>query len=313
MNTAAISTTVPATFAPTLLPDFALIRIQGAEAAHFIHNQLSHDFLLIQPEEARLAVWCTPKGRILISFYGFKPQADTVFLLLAADSVEFVVKRLKMFVLRSKCTVEDVSSLWQITGHIQPTGQHTAADTMRTRSLDDGYALELPSVSINSQVFSREIRVEAASEASKIEVNTDSLLWWNWLQVQSGVALVGAALREAFVPQMINYESLGGINFKKGCYPGQEVVARSQFRGQVKRRGYLVHAAGELTAGTEVLDAQGQACGLVAMSAPAPAAIASHWAAIISVQTSSAEAGGLKVGEQNLLLQDLPYALLEDI
>ena len=87
MNTAAISTTVPATFAPTLLPDFALIRIQGAEAAHFIHNQLSHDFLLIQPEEARLAVWCTPKGRILISFYGFKPQADTVFLLLAADSV----------------------------------------------------------------------------------------------------------------------------------------------------------------------------------------------------------------------------------
>jgi hypothetical protein len=299
------------TLAPTLLPDFALIRIQGADAAVFIHNQLSHDFLLLKPEEARLAVWCTPKGRTLVSFYGFKPQADTVFLLLAADSVEFIVKRLKMFVLRSKCTVEDVSADWRITGHIHAAGQATAADSMHSRSLDDGYALELPSVSVNSQVFSREIRVEAAQAAIKTEVDATSLAWWNWLQVQSGVALVGAALREAFVPQMINYESLGGINFKKGCYPGQEIVARSQFRGQVKRRAYLVSAAGELAAGAEVLDAQGQACGLVAMSAPHPAG--SGWAGIISVQTGSAEAGGLKVGEQGLGLHDLPYALLDDI
>ena len=115
MNIAAI----PTTFAPSLLPDLALIRLQGADAAAFIHNQLSHDFLLLKPEEARLAVWCTPKGRALVSFYGFKPQADTVYLLLAADSVEFIVKRLKMFVLRSKCTVEDVSAQWRISGHIE--------------------------------------------------------------------------------------------------------------------------------------------------------------------------------------------------
>lgn len=312
MNTTAHPNTAPVTFSPTLLPDFALIRIQGADAAHFIHNQLSHDFLLLKPEEARLTVWCTPKGRALISFYGFKPQADTVFLLLAADSVEFIVKRLKMFVLRSKCTVEDVSSLWQITGHIQPTGQSTTAEAMHSRSLaGGGYALELPSVSANLQVFSREIRIEPASEAHKIEVSAETLLWWNWLQVQSGVALVGAVVREAFVPQMINYESLGGINFKKGCYPGQEIVARSQFRGQVKRRAYLASAAGALAAGAEVLDAESHACGLVAMAAPAPTG--DHWAAIISVQTGSAEAGSLKVGEQSLTLHDLPYALLEDI
>lgn len=312
MNTTAAPNTTPATFAPTLLPDFALIQIQGADAAHFIHNQLSHDFLLIKPEEARLAVWCTPKGRALVSFYGFKPQADTVLLLLAADSVEFIVKRLKMYVLRSKCTVEDVSSQWQITGHIQATAPSTPAEAMHSHSLaGGGYALGLASVSVDSQAFSREIRVEPATVAHKIEVNNSSLLWWNWLQVQSGVALVGAAVREAFVPQMINYESLGGINFKKGCYPGQEVVARSQFRGQVKRRAYLVSATGTLAAGAEVLDAQGQACGLVAMAAPAPAG--DGWAAIVSVQTGSAEAGSLKVGEQSLTLHDLPYALLEDI
>ena len=312
MNTAAI----PTTFSPSLLPDLALIRIQGTDAAHFIHNQLSHDFLLIKPQEARLAVWCTPKGRTLVSFYGFKPQADTVFLLLAADSVEFIVKRLKMFVLRSKCTVEDVSAEWQISGHIQANGETTPADAMHSRALEAdadsaGYALSLPSVAFHSQVFSREIRIKPAQAASKIEVDASGLAWWHWLQVQSGIALVGAALREAFVPQMINYESLGGINFKKGCYPGQEVVARSQFRGQVKRRAYLVSAAGEIAAGAEVQDAQGQACGLVAMAAPSP--LDEGWAAIVSVQTASAEDGGLQVGGQNLQLHDLPYALAEDI
>ena len=312
MNTTAHPSTTPATFASSLLPDFALIQIQGADAAHFIHNQLSHDFLLLKPEEARLAVWCTPKGRALVSFYGFKPQADTVFLLLAADSVEFIVKRLKMFVLRSKCTVEDVTSQWQITGHIQLVDESAQTQAMHTRSLDEGgYALALASVSVNSQAFSREIRVKPAQAAINMQANAETLLWWNWLQVQSGVALVGAAVREAFVPQMINYESLGGINFKKGCYPGQEVVARSQFRGQVKRRAYLASAAGELSLGAEVLDAQGQPCGLVAMSAAS--ALGQGWAAIISVQTTSAEEGGLKVGEQSLSLHDLPYALLEDI
>jgi hypothetical protein len=247
----------------------------------------------------------------LVSFYGFKPQADTVYLLLAADSVEFIAKRLKMFVLRSKCTVEDVSAQWRISGHIEKIESGAKALAMHTRAEAEGYAVALPSVEIDAQAFSRKIRVEPASEASKIEVNAGSLAWWNWLQVHSGIALVGAALREAFVPQMINYESLGGINFKKGCYPGQEVVARSQFRGQVKRRAYLVRAAGPLAAGAEVLDAQGQGCGLVAMAAPSP--VDEGWAAIISVQTASAEAGGLQAGGQSLVLQDLPYALLEDI
>ena len=311
MNIAAI----PTTFAPSLLPDLALIRLQGADAAAFIHNQLSHDFLLLKPEEARLAVWCTPKGRALVSFYGFKPQADTVYLLLAADSVEFIVKRLKMFVLRSKCTVEDVSAQWRISGHIEKIESGAKALAMHTRAGAEGYVVALPSVEIDSQAFSREIRVEAASEASKIEVNTDSLLWWNWLQVQSGVALVGAALREAFVPQMINYESLGGINFKKGCYPGQEVVARSQFRGAIKRRAFVAHVAGVAEAGQEVFDASApdQPVGLIAQTAPAPGG---GTAVIVSLQLSAEHAADLRVGAADgprLAGLQLPFALLADV
>jgi len=302
--------------APTLLPQYGMIQITGADAATFIHNQLSQDFLLLQPQQARLAAWCNPKGRMITSFYGIKPQADTVLLLLPADNLEFVLKRLKMYVLRSKCVVEDAQAHWQISGHIRRQTMPSTAQNPELCStpLEGGYAIQWPALKSDLGIFLREIRIKPAQEAPKIEANEALIQLWDWLQVQSGVALVGAATREAFVPQMINYESVGGVNFKKGCYPGQEVVARSQFRGQVKRRGYLVHAAQALAAHAEVLDAQGQGCGQVAMAAAHPAG---GFDAIVSVQTQAAEgeaqAGPLRVGEQSLTLLPLPYTLLEDI
>src|SRR6185369_9233498 len=92
---------------------------------------------------------------------------------------------------------------------------------------------------------------------------------WMWGEVRSGIATITAPIAEAFVPQMLNYESVGGVNFKKGCYPGQEVVARSQFRGTLKRRAYLAHCPAALQAGQEIFHESdaGQACGLVAQAA----------------------------------------------
>jgi folate-binding protein YgfZ len=120
---------------------------------------------------------------------------------------------------------------------------------------------------------------------------------------------------EAFVPQMLNYESVGGVNFKKGCYPGQEVVARSQFRGTLKRRAFVAHADAELAAGQEVFQAgePEQPVGMVVQAAPAPAG---GWEAIVSLQLSAAEAGDLHAGSANgaaLRLQALPYLLLADV
>ena len=120
---------------------------------------------------------------------------------------------------------------------------------------------------------------------------------------------------EAFVPQMLNYESVGGVNFKKGCYPGQEVVARSQFRGTLKRRAYLVHGTGPMAAGDEVFhesDAD-QPCGTVVQVAANPAG---GWDAIVSVQTSAAVQGAVRAGLADgpaLQWLPLPYPLLEDI
>ncbi|MGZ5180964.1 MAG: CAF17-like 4Fe-4S cluster assembly/insertion protein YgfZ, partial [Ramlibacter sp.] len=138
---------------------------------------------------------------------------------------------------------------------------------------------------------------------------------WLWGEVRSGIAPVTAATFEAFVPQMLNYESVGGVNFKKGCYPGQEVVARSQFRGTLKRRAFVVHGEQPMRAGQEVFHAGDpeQPCGLVAEAAASPAG---GWDAIVSIQLSAAEGGRLAVGAADgpaVTLQPLPYPLLADV
>jgi folate-binding protein YgfZ len=133
--------------------------------------------------------------------------------------------------------------------------------------------------------------------------------------VQSGVATLTAPLVDAFVPQMLNYESVDGVSFKKGCYPGQEVVARSQFRGAIKRRAYVAHAQAELAVGADIFSPQDaeQACGTVVQTAPAPAG---GWDAIVSLQITAAEHGALHAGSPQgpaLTLGTLPYALRDDI
>ena len=138
---------------------------------------------------------------------------------------------------------------------------------------------------------------------------------WSWGEVRSAIATITAPIVEAFVPQMLNYESVGGVNFKKGCYPGQEVVARSQFRGTLKRRAYLAHAEAAMAAGQEVFhDADpSQPCGLVAQAAKSPNG---GWDAIVCLQVAAVQAGRLGIGAAEgpaLELQPLPYLLMVDV
>ena len=138
---------------------------------------------------------------------------------------------------------------------------------------------------------------------------------WSWGEVRSGVVLINAPVVEAFVPQMLNYESVGGVNFKKGCYPGQEVVARSQFRGTLKRRAYLAHCEAPLNAGDALFAADDatQPCGTVVQAAPAPTG---GFDAIVSMQITAFAAAGVHAAQADgplLLLSPPPYPLLADI
>jgi folate-binding protein YgfZ len=138
---------------------------------------------------------------------------------------------------------------------------------------------------------------------------------WQLAEVRSGVAWVGAATTDAFVPQMLNYESIGGVNFKKGCYPGQEVVARSQFRGTLKRRAVLARAGHSLAPGDELFLASepDQPAATVVQSAPGPQGGSE---AILSGQISAFAGGSLHLGSANgpaVELRPAPYPLQEDI
>lgn len=299
-----------------------VIRALGEDAAQFLHGQLTHDFVLLGTQHARLAAFCTAKGRMLASFIGFKRGPHEILLLCDRSLLAATLKRLSMFVLRAKCKLSDATADFSLHGLAGDAAvQALGGATQPWAKKDDGDASIIALYPAAGQP--RALHVAPAGATPPAGPALDAADWL-WSEVASGIATLSAPVADAFVPQMLNYESVDGVNFKKGCYPGQEVVARSQFRGTLKRRAYLVHAQQPLAAGMEVFTQEEleQATGTVVQAAAAPAG---GWDAIISMQTAS---DGLPLlahaplGEgqkadaaQAVALQPLPlpYVLRDDI
>jgi folate-binding protein YgfZ len=291
------------------LPHLGVIRAQGEEAARFLQGQLTQDFVLLGAGEARLAAFCTAKGRMLASFIGLPRGKDEILLVCSRDVLAATLKRLSMFVLRAKVKLSDASADHVLHGLAGEASQPAAAPWTLAES-GGGARVQL----YPADGTPRALWVGAAGTPAPAGTPLSTALW-HWGEVRSGVATITAPIVEAFVPQMLNYESVGGVNFKKGCYPGQEVVARSQFRGTLKRRAFIAHCEAELTAGQEVFQSSdpGQPAGLVAQAAQAPGG---GWDAIVSLQLSAAETGDLHAGRADgpkLELLALPYPLLADV
>ncbi len=295
------------------LPHLGVIRVEGEDAARFLQGQLTQDFALLGPAQARLAAFCSAKGRMQASFIGFQRAPTEILLVCSRDILAPTLKRLAMFVMRAKAKLTDATPEFGLHGlagdalaglPIGPKEPWSKADV--------GPAQVVALHPADGQP--RALWVAPADQPVPAGPSLATDLWL-WGEVRSGIATVTAPIVEAFVPQMLNYESVGGVNFKKGCYPGQEVVARSQFRGTLKRRAFLVHCDSELAAGQEVFhesDAD-QPCGLVAQAAPAPAG---GWDAIVSMQVSASDHGRLAAGATDgpaLALLPLPYLLMTDI
>ena len=296
----------------TPLPGLGVIQAEGADAARFLHGQLTQDFALLGEGQARLAAFCSAKGRMQASFIGVKAGTDRILLVCSRDLLAPTLKRLSMFVLRSQVRLSDASADWAIAGLAGNTARLPCLPEAPWAVLrqGDGLAVRL----YPADTHPRALWLAPAGAAAPQAPALDPALW-AWSEVRSGVATLSQPVVDAFVPQMLNYESLGGVNFKKGCYPGQEVVARSQFRGTLKRRAWIVHGDGPLQAGQEVFSAADpeQPCGLVVQTAPAPTW---GWDAIVSIQISAAEDGRLQAGAPggpSLARLPLPYPLLDDI
>ena len=301
------------------LDHLGVIALTGPDSASFIHNQLTNDFLLLDAHHARLAAYCSAKGRMQASFIGLHGPHEQLLLICSRDLLAATLKRLSMFVLRAKVKLHDASreyALWGLMGEACIALQDSAAWT--AAQVDDAHVIDL----YPAHQTRRQLWIGAANSAP-LKAPLCSTADWALGEVLSGIATISAPVLEAFVPQMLNYESVGGVNFKKGCYPGQEVVARSQFRGTLKRRAYIlrtldsweVAASPVLMVGQELFSASDpeQSCGTVVQTAQAPDG---RWLCIASLQTQAADSGGLRAAKPDgpaLQMLALPYALLEDI
>ena len=293
------------------LSDWGVIDAQGEDAAQFLHGQLTQDVLLLAVGQARLAAFCSAKGRMQASFWLLKRSADSVLLIMPKALIARTVKRLSMFVLRSKVQLRDAGDAWSLWGEVAPSAPASPAPAS-VETVEGGYLLTIhPALGHDRKlcILQADGPVPARPELSAPV--------WDWLEVRSAVGFVTEATFEAFVPQMLNYESLGGVNFKKGCYPGQEVVARSQFRGTLKRRAALWHGsdATPCPAGTELFapDDSSQPCATVVASAPCPDGQGQDL--LVSGTLEGMAQGRLLHADHpaGFTPLPLPYPLLEDI
>jgi tRNA-modifying protein YgfZ len=278
----------------TALPEWGVIRTSGADAASFLQSQLTQDVLGLDAHRATLAGWCSAKGRLLASFVVWRPAPDEVLLACSADVLPAVLKRLSMFVLRAKCKLSDASTelaLWGVAGSSVAVAAWRCADGL----------IGLPPV----RGTARALRVGAGPALPVLDANA-----WSWLEVASGVPRIVAATAEQFVPQMVNLELVGGVDFQKGCYPGQEVVARSQYRGTLKRRAFVFESSAAATPAQEIFHSadREQPAGMVANAA--------SWQGrhllLAEVKIAALEGGSLHLGAADgprLARADMPYAV----
>lgn len=197
---------------------YGILAVSGADAREFLHAQLTNDIAGLPADRAALAGWCTAKGRLLASMLVI-PWSQGFLLQLARDLAPTVAKRLSMFIFRSKVKISDESDAWAQYGH-----WNAAADVAGVAW--DG---DTVTVRVDERRFLR-IGKKLSQPCSQSEEA------WTLQEIRAGRPLISAATQDRFVPQMVNFETLGAISFQKGCYPGQEIVARAQYRGEVKRR-----------------------------------------------------------------------------
>ena len=239
---------------------------------------------------------------------------DRFALFLSKDIAASTAKRLSMFVLRSKVKVIDASSQWTVSGYCCKE-----EDIANLKTEAGQIGLRLPNVLTNNHTYSRTL-IARKNDGSEHNLNHDSIQWEH-LEVMSAIPRIVLATQEQFVPQMINFESVAGVDFKKGCYPGQEIVARSQYRGVIKRRLQLAHTSldslgnASIAPGAELFQVNdpAQPAGMVVLSSVSPTE-PNRIDLQIECKLDALESGEIHLGSVQgpvLKIDSLPYPLIE--
>jgi tRNA-modifying protein YgfZ len=296
------------------LDQYGLIAVTGDDARAFLHAQLSNDIEHLSQDTARRAGYCSPKGRLLASFLVI-PRPDGFLLQVSKDLVAPIAKRLSMYVLRSKVKVSDAGDAWsqfgvwgaQAGAKLDSAGFMVPANPLQ--------AVESQSRILVSLGDERFLVFSGPETATTLEANFSAAdaQAWTLAEVRAGLPLVTLPTQDQFVPQMANFELVGGIDFKKGCYPGQEIVARTQYLGKLKRRMYrgtIDQGDSTPSPGQDLYTDDPQPIGTIVNAAPKPEG---GYEFLAVVQSSSVEQGdAIRVGSADgprATIASLPYSL----
>lgn len=281
----------------TRLSALGVIRIDGSDAEGFLRNQLTNDVFRLGPDRHFLAAWCDAKGRTQM-IVQVVATTDCWYLLVPREILDGVVKRLKMYVLRDDVRVTDESDVLAVIGHIDaPTAPDVNTTIIEGESLHIGLA-----GTIDGRRRSITI-VDSTAADTGLANDTTS---WDLAAIDAGVPQIVTATQGAFVPQMLNLHWLMAIDFDKGCYPGQEVVARLHYRGRLTRRVFRLGCIDAPPApGSDIFDTDGTRCGTVLQAARA-GDDSSRLLAVVAVDRAERV---IRLGDERALsLLDLAYA-----
>jgi len=307
----------------TDLSHLGLIRFSGDDAHTFLQGQLSCDVRATDSGKATHGGYCTPKGRLLCSFLLWQDTDHNYLMQLPAELTETIAKRLRMFVLRAKVLIQDHNDDYVRIG-IAGKNARALLQNIWAEIAISPEPLSVTTIPGGQIISHSENRFEILLEPSHAPFLWEQLnkqaccagaAIWDSLEIEEGIPAIFKTTQEQFIPQMINLDVIGGVSFKKGCYPGQEIVARTQYLGKVKRRMYRAHLDAdqlpEIVAGDNLFsaDTHDQACGMIVNTAPAPAGGADVLAVI---QVSSAETSPIHWKTPDgpvLTIQPLPYSI----
>lgn len=261
------------------LGQFGVLRVSGEEAPTFLQNLLSNDIREISNARAQFSSLNSPKGRVLATLLIWR-EGDDYLLQLPRALCEAMRKKLSMYVLRSKVKIGDASDEIISLGLSGPNAAELLrplCGTLPQHALETTRTGQASVIRLGDHRFLINTTTARASTLWQALIPTAQAVGsvcWDWLNIRAGIPVVLPQTQEQFVAQMVNLDLLGGVNFKKGCYPGQEIVARTQYLGKLKRRMYLAHldSTGLPQPGDELFSAEmeGQSSGMIVNSAPAP-------------------------------------------
>jgi tRNA-modifying protein YgfZ len=297
------------------LSHFGLIRFSGEDAQKFLHGQLSNSVEKLDLTHAQHTSYNTPKGRMLATMLLWRDGQDYL-MMLPASLREAIQKRIGMYVLRSKVKVVDASNEYVLVGVAGNQASTLVTDITGPLNQDAmGLAVSehVSAVRLGTDRFMLMIKTNAVAIWDKLKLQATPVgePVWRLLDIRAGIPWITPATQEHFVAQMANLDLIGGVDFKKGCYPGQEIVARTHYLGKLKRRMYLVHGENMsgLQAGDELYSAdfEGQASGMIVNAAASPAG-GYDALAVMQIESAASQAMHVKSLEGPLLKKmSLPY------